>query len=277
MPGLSEEMFFFAGPRGVRLLGFLHTSLRPGKPAGAVLYCHPFAEERNLSQGVAVRTARKLAAAGYTVLRFDFSGCGDSEGLLEEADAAAWLEEIGAAADLLKARSGADRLGLWGLRAGAGLATLWGRGRTDLDFAVLWQPVTDFKMYMTQFLRQKIASGLTAGEGPKQTVSTLIESMRGGAIVEVMGYPVSARLHGTMAALGSIGPAAADLDCRACLVSISEGEEVSEPLSRLVAGMGDSHSRVLKHVREMPFWDRYWRWEATSVEDMTVNWISEGH
>lgn len=276
MAGLSEEMFFFAGPRGLRLLGFLHPSLHPGTPRGAVLYCHPFAEERNLSQGVAVRTARKLAAAGFTVLRFDFSGCGDSEGRLEDVDAGDWLAEIGAAADVLKARSGADRLGLWGLRSGAGLGALWGRGRTDLDFAVLWQPVTDFKMYMTQFLRQKLASGLTAGAGPKPSLSSLVESMREGAVVEVMGYPVSARLHGSLSGLGTAVAAAAELACRACVVSISEGEEASDPLSRLAEAMGGTRPVDMKHVREMPFWDRYWRWEAPLVEDMTVAWISEG-
>lgn len=272
----TEEMFFFAGPRGVRLLGFLHPSLRPGPPAGAVLYCHPFAEERNLAQGVAVRTARKLAAAGFAVLRFDFSGCGDSEGRLEDADPADWLAEIGAAADVLKSRAGVDRLGVWGLRSGAGLAALWARGRSDLDFAMLQQPVTDFKMFMTQFLRQKIASGLTGGEGPKATVSSLVDSLRAGAIVEVMGYPVSARLHAGLTALGSIVPAAAELACRACVLSISEGDEAPDPLARLVAGMGDAHPRALQHVNEVPFWDRYWRWEAPLTEDATVAWITGG-
>lgn len=276
MAGPSEEMFFFAGPRGIRLLGFLHPSLPPGAPKGAVLYCHPFAEERNLSQGVAVRTARRLAAAGYAVLRFDFSGCGDSEGRLEDADAADWIAEIGAAADVLKARSGSGRLGLWGLRTGAGLAALWGKGRSDLDFAVLQQPVTDFKMFMTQFLRQKIASGLAAGAGPKPTLAALVESLQAGAIVEVMGYPVGARLHGSLTALGNAAPAVAELACRACVISISEGEEASDALVRLAGTLNASGPAALRHVREVPYWDRYWRWEAPATEDATVAWITGG-
>lgn len=270
MGGDAGEMFFFDGARGRRLLGFLHPA-RAGRSRGAVLYLHPFAEERNLSHGVAVRTARKLAAAGYAVLRFDFSGCGDSEGLLEEATAEDWLAEISLAAGLLKERAGAGRLGLWGLRAGAGLAACWGRGREDLDFAALWQPVPDFKLYMTQFLRQKLASGLAAEGAAKPSVSGLVKSLEAGEIVEVMGYPVAAGLHRSLSALGSAAAAAAGLACPTAVFSISEGEEPADPLKRMAEGLRDG---ALVHVRAVPFWDRYWRWEAPEIEDETVKWIT---
>lgn len=67
-----------------------------------------------------VELARSLASRGYPVLRFDFSGIGDSDprrdGMAFEAAA---LEETREAMDLLHARGGADAFILVGLCSGA--------------------------------------------------------------------------------------------------------------------------------------------------------------
>jgi exosortase A-associated hydrolase 2 len=267
----AEEMFFFEGG-GRRLLGFYHAP-RPsgGKPRG-VLYCHPFAEERNLSHAIAARAARRLAAKGIAVLRFDFSGCGDSEGDLEQATVPAWLEEIAAAAEVLKRKADLERFGVWGLRSGANLAARFCAGRADVDSACLWQPVADLKLFATQFLRQKVASGL-AGEGQGGSVGALVKKLEAGEIVEVMGYPVSLGLYKSLVAPGS-ALAGLELPCPACVVSVSEAEEPVDAYPRLAGALRtpEGPARLL-HVRETPFWDRYWRWEAPAIEDRTAEWI----
>lgn len=70
------ERLMFPGGAGAELAGVLH---RPdGQVKGSVLLAHCFTCSKDLH--TTVRFARGLSAAGYAVLRFDFTGIGDSGG-----------------------------------------------------------------------------------------------------------------------------------------------------------------------------------------------------
>ncbi|MBW8886699.1 MAG: alpha/beta hydrolase [Fibrobacteres bacterium] len=273
MTGSSEEMFFFDGVGGKRLLGFFHPAAGPAR-RGGVVYCHPFAEEKNQSHAVIVRTARGLAAAGIPVLRFDFSGCGDSEGDLQDASAEDWVAEVGCAADWLRKRTGNARVGLWGLRAGANLAALYAAGRSDVAFAVLWQPLPDLKTCMTQFLRQKFSSELAAGNAEGFSVKGLVKRLEAGETLDVMGYPVTRRLYESFAT--KTPPlSACEFPFPLCLAAITEADAPPDALKRMAEGLRASNRPApLQHAREVPFWDRYWRWEAPSLPQLTSGWIA---
>lgn len=271
MSGAGEEMFFFDGGGGRKLLGFLHHAQGARKDLGLV-YCHPFAEEKNQSHVIAARAARRLAASGVAVLRFDFSGCGDSEGDLAEASADDWLAEIGRAAEVLKEKAAVSRVGFWGLRAGANLAALHAASRPDAALALLWQPLPDLKTYANQFLRQKLATGLAAG-GSGGTVKDLIEQLAAGKIVEVMGYPVSHKLYASLAAKAA-GPAKSAYLCPVGVFAFGEEDAAPEWLGRMAAGMEAKNKPVpLTHVKAQPFWDRYWRWNDAAAEECALAWM----
>jgi exosortase A-associated hydrolase 2 len=287
MAKVREEMFFFDGGRGKRLLGFLHASA--GARAGLV-YCHPFAEERNQSQGVAVRAARRLAEDGCAVLRFDFSGCGDSEGSLAEADAGDWLAEIDAALSELRARTGLSKVGVWGLRMGANLAARYADGRTDLSLGVFWQPMPDLKLALTQFLRQKLGTQMTvnaataaatpgpagtpAAPAPALSVKSLVQQLADGDTVEVMGYPLRQRLYASL--LDGDAPfASRRFAFPACLVAFGEDDTAPESMRRIHEALAPTHPGLaFVHAREIPFWDRYWRWEGPAATAETARWVA---
>src|SRR6185369_8582111 len=75
------------------------------------------------------------------VLRFDWSGTGDSSGDGSEPDqVTTWLDDLGQAIEELKRRAGAPRVHLVGLRVGATLAAQVAASRDDVDSTVLWMP-----------------------------------------------------------------------------------------------------------------------------------------
>jgi exosortase A-associated hydrolase 2 len=275
--GSGEEMFFFEAA-GRRLLGFLHRAA--GASLGLV-YCPPFGEERNQSHPASARAARALAAAGVAVLRFDFSGCGDSEGDLEDASIEDWLAEIAAAEAALREKAGVARVGFWGLRAGANLAALHASGRADTALLALWHPVPDPRTYMRQYLRQRVATGLAAGAsggagGPGgekgESIQGLSARIEAGETIEVMGYPIARKLFASFDSRAA-GPDKGEYPFPVGIFAIAEAEEPPQSLKRMADALAARGTAELIHVREEPFWDRYWRWDAAAIARSMAEWV----
>jgi len=93
--------------------------------------------------------ALQIEQAGYAVLRFDYSGTGDSAGADADATVDAWLSDIECAVDELRAASGASQVLAVGLRMGGLLAALAEqRGCVHFQHLVLWDPVIDGLGYL---------------------------------------------------------------------------------------------------------------------------------
>lgn len=138
---------FFFGTSGSQLFGAYDAPAADAR-YGAVL-CYPLAWEYMRAHGTFRYLARQLAAAGYHVLRFDYSGTGDSAGDCEEvASAELWIADVHAAIDELRDVAQVRQVALIGLRFGAVLAALASRGRNDVSRLVLWEPVVDGATYL---------------------------------------------------------------------------------------------------------------------------------
>lgn len=73
---MTTEQVTFRGSTGAALAGVLHHPA--GTPRGGVLLAHCFTCSKDLH--TMTRLAKGLTEAGYAVLRFDFTGIGDSGG-----------------------------------------------------------------------------------------------------------------------------------------------------------------------------------------------------
>lgn len=225
-----SEGFFLPASAGRRYCLF-H---RPAgdRPATAILYIHPFAEEMNKSRRMAALQARALAAAGHAVLQIDLHGCGDSDGDFGEASWDGWLDDIRLAVAWLRQRSEAP-LWLWGLRGGTLLAAAAAapNGAAGL---LLWQPVPAGRQHLQQFLRLKAAGELLGNEG-KGAVERLRQQLAAGETVEVAGYALSPALACGLDAAELAPP---DRPCRSEWLELSTRPEpaLSPAVAARIAG-----------------------------------------
>lgn len=128
----------FPGSTGATLSGVLH---RPeGTAKGSVLLAHCFTCSKDLH--TMTRLARGLSAAGFAVLRFDFTGLGDSGGEFSDTTVSHNVRDLTAAATTLIQR-GYGPCGLLGHSLGGAAALLAARRlRTVRSVVVLGAPAT---------------------------------------------------------------------------------------------------------------------------------------
>ena len=119
------------------------------RPFG-VLICQPVGHEYVNSHRALRQLAVRLCEAGFPVLRFDYYGCGDSSGNIEDASVTQWLKDISAAISELRRRTGLFNICLAGLRLGAALATLAAAQRGDVENLALWDPVVEGGKYLDE-------------------------------------------------------------------------------------------------------------------------------
>jgi putative redox protein len=114
-----ESTIHFLNRRGERLFGTHHTP--DGESPYGVVMGHCFTCTRHT--GILREAAARLTDAGFQVLRFDFSGNGQSEGVFIDTSYTQYITEMKDAADYLKS-NGVTWLGLMGHSMGAAVSIL---------------------------------------------------------------------------------------------------------------------------------------------------------
>jgi pimeloyl-ACP methyl ester carboxylesterase len=108
----------------------------------AVVFCPTFGRAGRSADPSRFCGSETLAAQGFSVLRYDALGEGDSAPLDPAADqCAAWLDGVVQAAAFVREQTGAPQLVLVGLRMGGALA-LAAAARAKADGMVLLAPLT---------------------------------------------------------------------------------------------------------------------------------------
>ncbi|ODS91782.1 MAG: hypothetical protein ABS45_09840 [Comamonas sp. SCN 65-56] len=194
---LIEHRGFRPNKRRQALFHCLHEA--PGATT-AWLFCNPMFEDKVFSHSAYVRLARQLAHAGHSVLRFDYEGDGDSEGDLRALATGDWIDDIACMAEHLLAKTGAQRIGLLGLRAGCLLAAAAAPG-LRASRLVLVEPVVDGKRYLQELLRANVTTQLAVYGKVIDAREQLLARLREGGTISLGGFEVERALADSIASL----------------------------------------------------------------------------
>lgn len=125
------------GPPDNRLFGWLHLPAG-GQAFGCAILCPPLGREHWAAHRTYRLLAEHLAAQGIAVLRFDYTGTGDSAPAPEGVPLVdSCLESVAAAARYLR-DSGAPAVSLIGMRLGATIAAAAAAACGPISSVVLW-------------------------------------------------------------------------------------------------------------------------------------------
>ena len=138
--------------QGQRVVGTLH--LPPGATR-CIITCHGYISHRNSDKWLAV--ARRLSEVGLAVLRFDFRGCGESQGNPETASGR--VEDLRAALDFVGRELRPRKLGLLGSSLGGAVALLvaahdppsMDSGHRRIDCLVTWATPAEVRLFPHEY------------------------------------------------------------------------------------------------------------------------------
>lgn len=248
---MNETPFFFPS-HGQRLFGLLHEQTG-GNPGGlGWVFCHPFAEEKLWAHRVYVNMAREFARHGMPVLRFDYRGYGDSDGLFEQSTLAGQVADIQAAIDVLRDRAPQLRhVGLLGLRYGATLALLAAADNQAVDHLILWDPVVATEQYLQDQLRSNLTTQMVLHGKVVTNRDALVAGIRAGEFVNIDGYDLGNPFYDEFCAARPL-EAARGYSGRTQIVEIGRANQAPRADVQALAESMPAADR--RRVEELQFW-----------------------
>jgi dienelactone hydrolase len=194
--GSAQALYFNSGEHS--LFGWLHHSLHGLKAEVGVVVCQPFGYEAICAHRGMRAFAEAIAAAGMPALRFDYLGTGDSAEIDPQADQLEiWTQDVLAAAEELRSRTGVRQVCLLGFRLGALLATLAAAQNNTVTALAVVSPIVSGRRYLRELRTTRMAAslGLDHAESPTEKRDARVDGM------EVSGFTFSAA---TLAALAKV-------------------------------------------------------------------------
>ena len=150
MSSPTLDVFHFGSPLTQKLGCLQHPEDGAAPRRTAVVLCPPLGHEAIRAHRAYRRLGSELAALGFSVLRFDLSGTGDSAGAEDLWGLEAWTRDLIDAVDEVRRRAGtASSVCLVGGRLGAALATRAAGRRSCVAALVLWDPVLSGRAYLS--------------------------------------------------------------------------------------------------------------------------------
>lgn len=180
-----KESFFF-GSDNHQLFGSYYHPTSVDKEVLTV-FCPPLFNEFSRTYRAMHKLAVLAAQAGYHVMRFDYSGTGDSFGDLEHVTVKDWLEDIRLAIREGQEISGCRKIQILGVRGGALLACASLEQAHDVVRMLLWDPVfngADYIVSLQNYHRLTLENNFR-----------LTKAERKDALADVSGWRISEKMR----------------------------------------------------------------------------------
>lgn len=228
----------------------------------AVLICAPIGQEYMRTHRALHQLAGQLARIGFHVLRFDYTGTGDSTGDEGVDELATWREDIAIAARELLELSGAPRVSLVGVRLGGTLACV-AAGVLRPSRLVLWDPVVSGAEFvdLLETLHRASLADLDRFRAPRTVITKEDEEL-------LLGFRISQHLRRDLRGLNLLDGQTVG-GAKALIVS-----EESSQYAALRAQLERGGGRLAYHVIPPPGgWDRLDRVEMVLMPYATLQAI----
>ncbi len=260
---LQGEQNFFADIAGGAIYCTYHAPA--GQPKRAVLFCSPIHEEKKSVHRPFVDAARALAQRGVAALRFDYRGTGDSPGEPMDVTPATIHEDILAAAEIVRERSGCAELDIVAMRLGATFAAL-ALGELAPRRALLCEPIAQGKRYLARArTRKRVRKMVTAAESGGQARPTSADDEAEG-FFDFDGHPIgleAVRQLDEIDLMASDAPLCAEI----VILEIAPREKASAQALALADKFRERGARVANRVIVAPpFWNAL---DPVSVPEFT--------
>jgi exosortase A-associated hydrolase 2 len=230
-----------------------------GEPRSAVLIVPPFGDERRACTRFLAQFARRLAAAGCDVLRFDLSATGESPGDLGQASLQRWVSDVDAAGrELRNLSSASTHIGL-GARLGANLLAR----SSQPDALVLWEPLLDGDKYLEEMLRRKLIKEMKGAGQAASDADSIRSAWDAGETVDCDGFAISATLAGELRQLDLV-------------LSDKPMQIVHVSGARKLPPAWEALGREVLLIRDKPFWGRLDYYVSRELEDAAIAFCSKG-
>ena len=231
-----RERFLTPSIGGGRTVAVLATPLGEIRDTGWVI-CHSYgAEQVNLATHE-VPVARRLAAAGFPVLRFHGQGYGDSELPPVGVCMASHLRDARDAAAVVLDATGVQKLAFFGARFGGTMAAL-AANELGAEAFVAWDPVIRGRSYartlLTLSVMLQLMHGDRGGDAAPSPERVLLEK----GVLDVQGFPLSRTLYEELLDLDLPGRIDA-FGGRSLVVQVSKRPEPQAELQRLAERVRD--------------------------------------
>lgn len=258
-----NPLYFGASDRP--LYGVYHPpKARESRETGLVL-CAPFGQEYMRAHRAFRQLAMLAARAGFHVLRFDYTGTGDSTGDGELFTIAQSIEDTELAIDELRAMSDVERVALLGLRLGGLIAASTAARQSDVSHLILWDPIVDGSAYLEELLGVARERSQPYGD----------PAADGSGVLGVMGFPVTEMLRGELQTARFPRDGAEHL--RGGLVMNSEDTVARRALAERLSSAGKPVE--FRHEPVQGRWDEVDNWGSAMIPQAAiqsiVGWLAE--